>query len=98
MIIVIKDYYRIRISPLAPAFFDLSSTVISKTGKNKGQSHEKIIAYSIPLSRCIEIIAGLENSKLEKDVEMHEFLIEYKKLLEELKIRIINQVKEKTNE
>ena len=97
MTIKIKDY-RIKVSPLAPAFFDLYKVGINQKGNNIGETYERSIAHGTTLGRCVEIIAGLENIKLEKDVEMHEFLIDYEKLLEEHKIRIINQIKEKTNE
>ena len=57
MTIKIKDY-RIKVSPLAPAFFDLYKVGINQKGNNIGETYERSIAHGTTLGRCVEIIAG----------------------------------------
>lgn len=81
----IKIYnYSIRKSENGNSRFDLHITKETKTGKTKGKLSQSPIAYGVSLERAIKLIIDEETDNRFDDVDLEEFIENYKEVCEDV--------------
>ena len=84
------ENYLLEQEPLAPGRFNIKKIGVKKKGEHVGGKTENVIAYGVPLERCVNIIAHAELNENTDTVDLRTFIDAYRSICQRLEAMIYN--------